>query len=43
MQKIQQIVTQYVGKTFELGRVPAATDLESGCCGSGEQSCGCSH
>jgi len=43
MQRIQQSVNQYVGKTFELGRVPEASDLESGCCGGGEQSCGCSH
>ena len=43
MQKIQQSVSQYVGKTFELGRVPEAADLDSGCCGGGGHSCGCSH
>jgi cell fate (sporulation/competence/biofilm development) regulator YlbF (YheA/YmcA/DUF963 family) len=45
MQKIQQTVGQYVSKAFELGHVPEAADLESGCCGGGggEHSCGCSH
>lgn len=44
MQKIQQTVSQYVGKTFELGRVPEASDLDSGCCGGGGgHGCGCSH
>lgn len=43
MQQIQQSISQYVGKTFELGRVPEASDMESGCCGDGGHSCGCSH
>ena len=42
MQKITENVGQYVGKTFELGRVPAESDLkgeeEEGSCGYG---CGC--
>lgn len=38
MQQMQESVMQYVGKTFELGRVPGADDLSSGSCGSG---CGC--
>jgi cell fate (sporulation/competence/biofilm development) regulator YlbF (YheA/YmcA/DUF963 family) len=40
MQKVQKSVTQYVSKTFELGRVPEESDLESGSCGHG---CGCHH
>jgi cell fate (sporulation/competence/biofilm development) regulator YlbF (YheA/YmcA/DUF963 family) len=41
MQKVQQTVGQYVGKTFELGRVPEESDLDSGgSCGHG---CGCHH
>src|SRR5262245_11809389 len=40
MHKIQESVMQYVGKTFELGRVPSLEDFPSGSCGS---SCGCSH
>jgi cell fate (sporulation/competence/biofilm development) regulator YlbF (YheA/YmcA/DUF963 family) len=36
--KMQETVTQYVAKTFELGRVPGPEDFESGSCGSG---CGC--
>lgn len=36
--KVQESVTQYVTKTFELGRVPEADDFESGSCGP---SCGC--
>lgn len=40
MHQIQESVMQYVTKTFELGRVPAAEDFESGSCGSG---CGCAH
>ena len=39
MQKMQKSVSQYVSKTFELGRVPEESDLESGCCSGG--SCGC--
>jgi len=40
MQKMQQSVVAYVSKTFELGRVPEESDLDSGGCGSG---CGCHH
>ena len=40
MQKVQKSITQYVSKTFELGRVPEESDMESGSCGSG---CGCHH
>jgi cell fate (sporulation/competence/biofilm development) regulator YlbF (YheA/YmcA/DUF963 family) len=40
MQKVQKSVGQYVSKTFELGRVPEESDLESGSCGQG---CGCHH
>ena len=38
MQQMQESVDQYVAKTFELGRLPAEDDLQSGSCGSG---CGC--
>lgn len=39
MHQLQQSVTKYVSKTFELGRVPAESDFEDcGSCGSG---CGC--
>jgi cell fate (sporulation/competence/biofilm development) regulator YlbF (YheA/YmcA/DUF963 family) len=46
MQKIEQQISQYVRKTFELGRVPEDSDLESGggggCCGGGGGGgCGC--
>lgn len=40
MQHIQQEINQYVSKTFELGRVPTAQELEDGSCGHG---CGCHH
>jgi len=41
LQKMQQSISSYVSKTFELGRVPEESDLESGgSCGSG---CGCHH
>lgn len=40
MHRIQESVMQYVGKTFELGRVPSAEDFPSGGCGP---SCGCGH
>ena len=40
MHEIQHEINQLVSKTFELGRVPSAEDLESGSCGSG---CGCHH
>ncbi|HMO50123.1 MAG TPA: YlbF family regulator [Kiritimatiellia bacterium] len=39
MHKIEKTVSQYVRKTFELGRVPNADDFSSGGCGP---SCGCS-
>lgn len=38
MHKMQESVSQYVAKTFELGRVPTADDFSSGSCGEG---CGC--
>ena len=38
--KMQETVSQYVAKTFELGRIPNDEDFEAGSCGSG---CGCSH
>jgi cell fate (sporulation/competence/biofilm development) regulator YlbF (YheA/YmcA/DUF963 family) len=45
MQKIEQQISQYVRKTFELGRVPSESDFESsggGCCGGGGGGgCGC--
>jgi len=37
---IQETVSQYVGKTFELGRLPQASDFDSESCGPG---CGCGH
>ncbi|MBC8003556.1 MAG: YlbF family regulator [Opitutaceae bacterium] len=40
MHQIQESVGAYVGKTFELGRVPESEDFDSGSCGP---SCGCSH
>jgi cell fate (sporulation/competence/biofilm development) regulator YlbF (YheA/YmcA/DUF963 family) len=40
MHQVQESVSQYVTKTFELGRLPNAEDLQSGSCGSG---CGCHH
>ncbi len=38
---VQKSVQRYVNKTFELGRLPTAEDLESGCGGHG--GCGCGH
>ena len=38
MHKLQETVQRHVSKTFELGRVPEAADLDSGSCGTG---CGC--
>jgi cell fate (sporulation/competence/biofilm development) regulator YlbF (YheA/YmcA/DUF963 family) len=38
MHKIQESVMQYVGKTFELGRLPTDEDFPAGDCGP---SCGC--
>jgi cell fate (sporulation/competence/biofilm development) regulator YlbF (YheA/YmcA/DUF963 family) len=43
MHKMQQAVSQMVSKTFELGRVPEESDLDSGCCGGGGGGCGCHH
>jgi cell fate (sporulation/competence/biofilm development) regulator YlbF (YheA/YmcA/DUF963 family) len=40
MHKVQESVMQYVGKTFELGRVPTNDDFDAHGCGTG---CGCSH
>jgi hypothetical protein len=40
MHDIESSVSQYVHKTFELGRVPTSDDFDSGSCGEG---CGCSH
>ena len=40
MHGVQESVTQYVSKTFELGRLPTKEDFEDGSCGHG---CGCSH
>jgi hypothetical protein len=37
---LQSSVQKIVAKTIELGRIPAAADLEEGSCGSG---CGCHH
>jgi len=38
MHKIEETVSAYVRKTFELGRMPTDADFESGSCGP---SCGC--
>ena len=35
---MQESINKYLSKTFELGRVPEASDMDSGSCGSG---CGC--
>jgi cell fate (sporulation/competence/biofilm development) regulator YlbF (YheA/YmcA/DUF963 family) len=40
MQTVQESVTQFVAKTFELGRMPQQEDLDNGSCGHG---CGCHH
>ena len=40
MTKMQESVGQYLSKTFELGRVPAPEEFDSGSCGHG---CGCHH
>jgi cell fate (sporulation/competence/biofilm development) regulator YlbF (YheA/YmcA/DUF963 family) len=40
MHHIQESVNQFVGKTFELGRVPTPEDMEGGSCGA---DCGCHH
>lgn len=46
LQSMQMTVSQYVGMSLELGRVPTPEDIESaqggGCCGgSGGGGCGC--
>jgi len=38
--KVQETIMGYVGKTFELGRLPTNEDFDSGSCGP---SCGCDH
>jgi cell fate (sporulation/competence/biofilm development) regulator YlbF (YheA/YmcA/DUF963 family) len=40
MHELQSSIQKYVTKTFELGRVPTAEDLDEGSCGHG---CGCHH
>jgi cell fate (sporulation/competence/biofilm development) regulator YlbF (YheA/YmcA/DUF963 family) len=40
LHEMQESINKYLSKTFELGRVPAESDLDSGSCGSG---CGCHH
>jgi cell fate (sporulation/competence/biofilm development) regulator YlbF (YheA/YmcA/DUF963 family) len=37
---MQSSIQKHISKTIELGRLPVATDLEEGSCGSG---CGCHH
>jgi len=39
LHNVHASISQYVGKTLELGRIPTASDLDSGC-GDG---CGCGH
>lgn len=41
LHEIQHSIQKYVSKTLELGRVPAAEDLEDHACGDG--GCGCHH
>lgn len=42
IQKVQQMVLQYLNKTFELGRVPEDEEVNStGCCGGGCGGGGC--
>jgi cell fate (sporulation/competence/biofilm development) regulator YlbF (YheA/YmcA/DUF963 family) len=47
MHELQHLVSKRVNKTIELGRIPTAEDLESGCCGGGGHGhshgggCGC--
>jgi len=44
MNRVQQTIMQYVGKTYELGRIPELEDFEAeeGCCGGGGGGgCGC--
>ncbi len=40
MHTVQESVTQFVAKTFELGRMPQQEDFDRGSCGHG---CGCQH
>jgi len=40
MHQMQEEVAHFVTKTFELGRVPSAEDMDGGSCGHG---CGCHH
>ena len=40
MHEFQETVNKLLSKTIELGRVPAAEEMDSGGCGSG---CGCHH
>lgn len=41
LHQIQHSIQKHISKTLELGRVPAAADLEDGSCGHG--GCGCHH
>jgi cell fate (sporulation/competence/biofilm development) regulator YlbF (YheA/YmcA/DUF963 family) len=41
MHELQHAVQKFVAKTIELGRLPAAEDLESSCGGHGGGGCGC--
>jgi len=38
MQTVQESVSQFVAKTYELGRMPQEADFDNGSCGHG---CGC--
>src|SRR6266496_5226085 len=40
MHTVQESVTQFVAKTFELGRMPQQEDFDRGSCG---HCCGCQH
>jgi len=42
LKEMQEFIHRHVKKTFELGRLPSAEDLASGCCGDGH-GCGCGH
>jgi cell fate (sporulation/competence/biofilm development) regulator YlbF (YheA/YmcA/DUF963 family) len=41
LHQVQDSIHKYVSKTFELGHLPSAEDLSSGCCG--HDGCGCGH
>jgi cell fate (sporulation/competence/biofilm development) regulator YlbF (YheA/YmcA/DUF963 family) len=43
VQGVQEIVNQYVMKTYELGRIPVGSDFESGCCGRHSHDGECDH